>query len=178
MYLVIYNEQTDSWFHKLGPFEMFQCFQCFFSISLMGLLTSSLMGILKEKNAITWSKGDINEFSKGENNNKICNFDEYDIFTVQHWDLVWFIPVWNAKSIYLFCKLLALNSIKINLNLVTKLKLFSAENITNIDFNFIAKILKFKKLNSFYVTWSYIIKGSPIKSCLWPLWFFLDRFPG
>ena len=64
------------------------------------------MGIKKEKNAISWSKGDINEFSKGKNNNKMCDFVEYDInefskgknnnkmcdfveydiFTVQHWD--------------------------------------------------------------------------------------------
>ena len=49
----------------------------------MGLLTSSLMGIQKGENAISLSKGDINEFSKGENN-KMCDFDEYDIFTVQH----------------------------------------------------------------------------------------------
>ena len=29
-------------------------------------------------------KGDINEFSKGENYNKMRDFDEYVIFTVQH----------------------------------------------------------------------------------------------
>ena len=29
-------------------------------------------------------KGDINKFSNGENNNKMCDFDEYDIFTRQH----------------------------------------------------------------------------------------------
>ena len=49
------------------------------------------MGIWKEKNAISLSKGDINEFTKGVNYNKMCDFDEYDIFTEQHWDLVWFI---------------------------------------------------------------------------------------
>ena len=95
------------------------------------------MDMLKEKNALSWSKGDINEFSKGENNNKIYDFDKYDIFRVQHWDLVWFIPLWNAKSIYLFRKLLPLNSIKLNLNLMTQLKLLSILNITNIDINFI-----------------------------------------
>ena len=72
---------------------------------------------------------------KGENNNKMYDFDEYDIVRVQHWDLVWFIPSWNAKPIYLFRKLL--NSIKFNLNLVTKLKLLSIVNVTNIDINFV-----------------------------------------
>ena len=48
----------------------------------MGLLMSLLMDIYKEKNAISWSKGDVNAFSKGQNNNKMCGFDEYDIFTV------------------------------------------------------------------------------------------------
>ena len=43
----------------------------------------------------------------------------------------------DAKSICLFRKLLPLNLIKLNLNLVTKLKLFSIVNITNIDINFI-----------------------------------------
>ena len=28
------------------------------------------------------SKGDINGFNKVENNNKMCDSDEYDIFTV------------------------------------------------------------------------------------------------
>ena len=65
----------------------------------------------------------------------MCNFDEYDI--VQHWDLVWFIPLWNAKLIYLFRKLLPLNSIKLNLNLVTKLKFVSIVNVTSIDISFI-----------------------------------------
>ena len=109
----------------------------FFFYQLDGFAASSLMGILKEKNAISWSKGDINEFSKGENDNKMCDFDEHDIVKVQHWDLLWFIPLWNAKSIYLFRKLLPLNSIKLDLNLVTKLKLFSIVNITNVDINFI-----------------------------------------
>ena len=52
-------------------------------------------------------------------------------------DLVWFIPLWNAKSIYLFRKLLPLNSIKLKLSLETKLKLLSIVNITNIDISFI-----------------------------------------
>ena len=60
----------------------------FFSVSSMGLLTSSLMGILKEKKALTGSKGDINEFSKWENNNKMYDFDKYGIFRMQHCDLV------------------------------------------------------------------------------------------
>ena len=67
----------------------------------------------------------------------MCDFDEYDIFTVQHWDLVWFIPLWNAKSIYLYRKLFPLNSVKLDLNLETKLKLFSIVSKTNIDINFI-----------------------------------------
>ena len=39
------------------------------------------------------SKGQINEFSKGENNTKMCNFDEYDIFTVV------IRPVWTVSSL-------------------------------------------------------------------------------
>ena len=78
----------------------------------------------------------------------MSDFDEYDIFTVEHWDLVWFIPLWNAKSIYLFRKLFPLNSVKLDLNLETKLKL-SIVNKTNIDINFIfsykATSWKFKK---------------------------------
>ena len=30
------------------------------------------------------NKGDINVFSKGEYNNKMRDFDEYDIITVEH----------------------------------------------------------------------------------------------
>ena len=52
---------------------MFQCLFVF-SIRLMGLPK-------KEKNAISLSKGDINEFSKGENNKM---YDSDDIFRVQH----------------------------------------------------------------------------------------------
>ena len=55
----------------------------FFSIRLMVLLTSPLVGILKEKNAISLSKGDINEFSKGETS-KMYDFDVFDILRVQH----------------------------------------------------------------------------------------------
>ena len=29
-------------------------------------------------------KATSNEFNKGEKNNKMCNFDKYDIVTVQH----------------------------------------------------------------------------------------------
>ena len=55
----------------------------------MDLLTWLLMDIWKEKNAIiSWSKGNINDFIKGENNNKMYDFNECDIFTLQHWDLV------------------------------------------------------------------------------------------
>ena len=43
----------------------------------------------------------------------------------------------NAKPINLFSKLLPLNPIKLDLNLETKLKLFSIVHITNIDINFI-----------------------------------------
>ena len=60
-------------------------FQCFF-YQFDGFADVIINGHLKgEKNAISCkSKRDINEFSKGENNNKIYNFDECDIFTVQH----------------------------------------------------------------------------------------------
>ena len=153
VYLVIHNEQTDCRFHKLGPFEMFQCFYYY---QFDGFADVIINGHLKGENAISWSKGDINEFSKGVNYNKMCDFDEYDIFTVQHWDLVWFIPLWNAKSIYLFRKLLPLYSIKLNLNLVTKLKLLSIVNITNIDITlYLVKTLQaeyLKQLNSYDVT--------------------------
>ena len=131
------------------------------------------------KTAISLSKGDINEFNKGENNNKMCDFDEYDIFTVQHWDLVRFILLWNAKSIYLFRKLLPLNSIKLNFNLVTKLNLLSTVNITNIDITlYLVKKLQaeYKKKKKNQLLWHcihYIIRGSPIKSCLLPLSFVL-----
>ena len=167
-----------NWVH-LKCFNVFNVvvvvFFCFFFIIFYqfdGFADVVINGHLEGENAITWSKSDINEFSTGENNDKICNFDEYDIFTVQHWDLVWFIPLWNAKSIYLFRKLLPLNSIKLNLNLVTKLKLFSTVNIKNIDFNLIfslkATSWKFELLLSYI---RYIIKGSPIKSCIWLLSF-------
>ena len=43
----------------------------------------------------------------------------------------------ECKAIYLFRKLLPLNLTKLNLNLVTKLKLLSMLNITNIDINFL-----------------------------------------
>ena len=71
--------------------------------------------------------------------------------------LIYYIPLWNAKSIYLFRKLLPLNSIKLNLNLVTKLKLLSIVNITNIDLYLVKKLQVeyLKQLNSYdviYVT--------------------------
>ena len=65
VYLVINNDQTDCWFHKLGPFEMFQCF--FYQFD--GFADVIINGHLKGETAISWSKGDMNEFSKGENNN-------------------------------------------------------------------------------------------------------------
>ena len=65
VYLVMNNWQTDCWFHKLDPFEMSQCFFCQFG----GFADVIINGHLKGENAISWSKGDINEFSKEENNN-------------------------------------------------------------------------------------------------------------
>ena len=46
-------------------------------------------------------------------------------------------PYGMQSQFYLFRKLLPLNSIKLDLNLVTTLKLFSIVNITNVDINFI-----------------------------------------
>ena len=134
---------------------LLKCFNAF-SISLVN---SSLVNSLKEINAISWSKGDINNIIKRGNNNKMCEFDEYDIFTAQHWDLAWFITLWNAKSIYLFRKMLPLNSI---MNLVTKLKLLSIVNITlsnqievfiYFKYNIIANMNILKQLNSYDVTY-------------------------
>ena len=60
------------------------------------------------------------------------------------------------RSIYLFRKLFPLNSIKLDLNLETKLKLFSIVNITNIDITLYLvqklRVESLKKLNSYYVT--------------------------
>ena len=45
-------------------------------------------------------------------------------------------------SIYLFRKSFPLNSIKLNLNLATKLNLLSNVSITNININFIFSVKK------------------------------------
>ena len=38
-------------------------------------------GNVKGEKCCILKKSNIKEFSKGENNNKMCDFDEYDIFT-------------------------------------------------------------------------------------------------
>ena len=51
----------------------------FFFYQFDGFADVIINGPLKGENAIiSWSKGDINDFSKEENNNKMCDFDEYD----------------------------------------------------------------------------------------------------
>ena len=53
---------------------------------------------------------------------------------VFRFSLIYTLMECKVKSV---SKLLPLNSIKLNLNLVTKLKLLSTVNITNIDINII-----------------------------------------